>query len=121
MIHRAGRVTIAQCCAAVEAYYGRTRDELLCRARRRELAWPRQMAMALARAATDASLHTIGRHFNRDHTTVVHARHAIAKRAQRREGVKVDFEGMRIALLAGAFQGVPWQSPYGCCGWDIGG
>ena len=43
-------------------------------ARQRRVAWPRQVAMYLARELTDESLPAIGRHFGRrDHTTVIHA------------------------------------------------
>jgi chromosomal replication initiator protein len=49
-------------------------DELLSAARTRRVAWPRQLAMYLARELTAESLPAIGRHFGgRDHTTVLHA------------------------------------------------
>ena len=38
------------------------------------IAWPRQIAMFLTNELTDLSLPEIGREFNRDHSTVVHAR-----------------------------------------------
>lgn len=38
------------------------------------IAWPRQIAMYLSSTMTDLSLPEIGREFNRDHSTVVHAR-----------------------------------------------
>ena len=38
------------------------------------IAWPRQIAMFLTTEMTDLSLPEIGREFNRDHSTVVHAR-----------------------------------------------
>ncbi len=38
------------------------------------IAWPRQIAMYLTTELTDLSLPEIGREFNRDHSTVVHAR-----------------------------------------------
>ena len=41
------------------------------------VAWPRQIAMFLATDLTDMSLPEIGREFNRDHSTVVHARDTI--------------------------------------------
>jgi chromosomal replication initiator protein len=49
-------------------------DELLSSARTARIAWPRQLAMYLARELTGESLPAIGRHFGgRDHTTVMHA------------------------------------------------
>ena len=48
--------------------------ELLSSSRTQRLAWPRQLAMYLARELTGESLPSIGRHFGgRDHTTVMHA------------------------------------------------
>jgi chromosomal replication initiator protein len=49
-------------------------DELLSHDRSARVAWPRQMAMHLARQLTDLTLPAIGRDFGgRDHTTVLHA------------------------------------------------
>jgi chromosomal replication initiator protein len=49
-------------------------DELLSTTRTARIAWPRQLAMYLARELTGESLPAIGRHFGgRDHTTVMHA------------------------------------------------
>ena len=50
--------------------------------RQRKIARPRQIAMYLARELTDASLPQIGRHFARDHTTVIHACKKIAAMAE---------------------------------------
>jgi len=46
--------------------------------RLRKIARPRQMAMYLCRELTQASLPQIGRHFQRDHTTVLHAQRKVA-------------------------------------------
>jgi chromosomal replication initiator protein len=55
-------------------HFGLTSDELLSSSRIARVAWPRQVAMYLARELTDESLPVIGRHFGgRDHTTVLHA------------------------------------------------
>ncbi len=54
--------------------FGITSDELLSTSRAARVAWPRQVAMYLARELTAESLPAIGRHFGgRDHTTVLHA------------------------------------------------
>ena len=44
------------------------------------VAWPRQIAMFLANDLTDLSLPEIGREFNRDHSTVVHARDTVKEK-----------------------------------------
>jgi chromosomal replication initiator protein len=54
--------------------FGISTDELLSSSRTARIAWPRQVAMYLARELTSESLPAIGRHFGgRDHTTVLHA------------------------------------------------
>ncbi|MHB1537644.1 MAG: chromosomal replication initiator protein DnaA [Solirubrobacteraceae bacterium] len=54
--------------------FGLTPAELTSNARSRRIAWPRQVAMYLARELTKESLPSIGRHIGgRDHTTVLHA------------------------------------------------
>ncbi len=59
---------------AVGEYFGLSADELLSSSRTSRIAWPRQLAMYLARELTGESLPSIGRHFGgRDHTTVLHA------------------------------------------------
>ena len=59
-----------QTCQAFEL----TVEELVSSSRVARLAWPRQLAMYLARELTDASLPAIGRQFGgRDHATVLYA------------------------------------------------
>ncbi len=55
-------------------HFGLSPEELLSPSRAARVAWPRQVAMYLARELTAESLPAIGRHFGgRDHTTVLHA------------------------------------------------
>ena len=44
------------------------------------IAWPRQIAMYLTNELTDLSLPEIGREFNRDHSTVIHARDLVKEK-----------------------------------------
>lgn len=46
------------------------------------VAWPRQIAMFLCTDLTDMSLPEIGREFNRDHSTVVHARDLVKEKVK---------------------------------------
>jgi chromosomal replication initiator protein len=60
--------------AAACAHFGVSMQELLSSTRSAHIAWPRQVAMYLARELTTESLPSIGRRFGgRDHTTVLHA------------------------------------------------
>jgi chromosomal replication initiator protein len=66
--------SIADIQAAACQLFGLSPEELLSSNRAARVAWPRQMAMYLARELTGESLPSIGRHFGgRDHTTVLHA------------------------------------------------
>jgi chromosomal replication initiator protein len=66
--------TIVEIQAAACQHFGLSSDELLSTARVARVAWPRQVAMYLARELTGQSLPAIGREFGgRDHTTVLHA------------------------------------------------
>ena len=85
--------TISEIQAAACAHFGLSSEELLSSTRSPRVAWPRQVAMYLARELTGESLPSIGREFGgRDHTTVLHAcRRAgarIATDAQAREAVE---------------------------------
>jgi chromosomal replication initiator protein len=56
-------------------------EELLSASRSQRLAWPRQVAMYLARELTDQTLPAIGREFGgRNHATVIHACKRTAER-----------------------------------------
>jgi chromosomal replication initiator protein len=64
-----GDIQLAAC-----RQFGISAEELLSSSRAARIAWPRQVAMYLARELTSESLPAIGRHFGgRDHTTVLHA------------------------------------------------
>jgi chromosomal replication initiator protein len=71
--HRTQRSVLEIQTATCE-HFGLSSEELLSSARTARIAWPRQVAMYLARELTSESLPSIGRHFGgRDHTTVLHA------------------------------------------------
>ncbi len=66
--------TVAEIQSATCEYFGLAPEELLSTSRTQRVAWPRQVAMYLARELTGESLPAIGRDFGgRDHTTVMHA------------------------------------------------
>lgn len=58
---------------ATAEFYGLSLADLQSARRDRKIARPRQLAMYLAKTATALSLPDIGKHFSRDHTTVLHA------------------------------------------------
>jgi chromosomal replication initiator protein len=68
------RRSVADIQERICAHFGISMDQLLSTSRAQPVAWPRQIAMYLARELTDATLPAIGRAFGgRNHTTVLHA------------------------------------------------
>ncbi|MGE5590280.1 MAG: chromosomal replication initiator protein DnaA [Bacillota bacterium] len=68
------QITIDLIQDVVSSYYNLRVEDFKVRKRTRAVAFPRQVAMYLARELTDASLPKIGEEFGgRDHTTVIHA------------------------------------------------
>jgi chromosomal replication initiator protein len=64
---------VAEIQAAVCDHYHIRQIEMVSQRKGRAVARPRQVAMYLARELTPLSLPAIGRMFDRDHTTVLHA------------------------------------------------
>ena len=77
---KAHRRTVREIQEQTCASFGVTMDELLSASRAQPVAWPRQVAMYLSRELTDATLPAIGRAFNKNHTTVMHACRRTAER-----------------------------------------
>jgi chromosomal replication initiator protein len=75
------RPTVERVQQATCELFGLSRDELLSDSRAARVAWPRQLAMYLAREHTGSSLPAIGAAFGgRNHTTVMHACRRAAER-----------------------------------------
>jgi chromosomal replication initiator protein len=73
--------TVREIQESVCAMFGLELDDLTSTSRAASVAWPRQIAMYLARELTDQTLPAIGRAFgNRNHTTVLHAYKRTAER-----------------------------------------
>ncbi len=80
--HR-GRCTASEIQLAVCEHFGLSPHDLLSTSRAARVAWPRQLAMYLARELTGDSLPAIGRDFGgRDHTTVLHAHRRASARLE---------------------------------------
>lgn len=79
LMHRPDKLTVEHVFDAVCKYYNLTNDDLVGGSRKKGIAYPRQMAMYLARTETNASLPQIGEKLgNRDHTTVLYGYEKIA-------------------------------------------
>ncbi|MCA9872718.1 MAG: chromosomal replication initiator protein DnaA [Anaerolineales bacterium] len=99
LVRRPEKVTIPQVVEAVCAYYNVTEDALYSTSRSRTIAFPRQMAMYLARTETDSSLPYIGEHLgNRDHTTVLYGYEKIAALLETDATARRDMLEIKAAL-----------------------
>jgi chromosomal replication initiator protein len=77
----AARPTVEEIQDKTAEAFGISREELLSHSRKPSLAWPRQIAMYLAREHTSETLPAIGARFGgRNHTTVLHACRRTAER-----------------------------------------
>jgi len=83
----------------VADYYKIKVAEMYSKRRSRNVARPRQMAMALAKELTQLSLPDIGDAFGgRDHTTVLHACRKIAELRQEAPDIGRDFDALLQVL-----------------------
>ena len=82
-------VTVDLIKRVISEYYSIRIEDFKSRKRTRAIAFPRQVAMYLARELTDLSLPKIGEEFGgRDHTTVLHAYDKISTELKRDESLK---------------------------------
>jgi chromosomal replication initiator protein len=88
--------------AKVASRYGITVAELVSPSRAARIAWPRHIALHLARELTGASLQDIGRAFGgRNHATVLHACKTVAKRVKNDQQVQREIDELGNELRAG--------------------
>jgi chromosomal replication initiator protein len=85
-------LTAAMVCDLVGGQFKVTVQELRSKSRKKEVAFPRQVAMYLARKFTEQSLTDIGKAFNRDHSTVLHSIKVVSDRQLRDTSVSAQLE-----------------------------
>lgn len=103
LVHRPEKVTVEQVIESVSGHYHVTPDALLSNSRSRTVAFPRQMAMYLARTETDASFPQIGTMLgNRDHTTILYGYEKIAALLETDGSVRRDLLAIKAVLYNSA-------------------
>lgn len=86
----------------VAEYYDVSVKDIMGRKRTRQIARPRQIAMALARELTGDSFPDIGQSFGgRDHTTVMHACDKVAQLRAADPTIDKDYKALSLMLQAG--------------------
>lgn len=84
----------------VSEHFGLPLLEMSSARRCQEIARPRQLAMYLCTQLTKQSLPQIGRKFNRDHTTVIHAVRQIEKLSRQDPELRAHVTALRAELEA---------------------
>ena len=93
------QITVENIQKTVADYYKLKVSDLLAQKRARNIARPRQMAMALAKDLTQMSLPEIGDAFGgRDHTTVLHACRTIAALREKDHDINRDYHVLEQVL-----------------------
>jgi chromosomal replication initiator protein len=89
-------VTIDSVQETVAGFFNVTIADLKAKSRKRELVYPRQVAMYLAKEKTDLSLKSIGYHFGgRDHSTVIHAIQTISDQVSKNTETRASIEKLK--------------------------
>lgn len=92
-------LTILDIQKKVGEHYNVKLEDFKAKKRTKSIAFPRQIAMYLARELTDSSLPKIGMEFGgRDHTTVIHAHEKISKMMEEDEQLKKKIEEIKEEL-----------------------
>lgn len=88
LVKPSARVSIHDCLRAVSKEMDISLYDLVGPSRKRHLVRVRWLAMWLAKQLSDASVNAIGQHFERDHTSVMHA-------LRRFEGLREKYPAIR--------------------------
>lgn len=87
-------ITIEDILRHITQKYNLESRDLLSKSRQASIVAPRQIAMYLSRKLTNLSLMDIGRSFQRDHTTVIHAVDKIERSVQEDEEFKTQIQSL---------------------------
>ena len=97
-------ITLEDVTNVICKYFKVSTNELRSKSRKKMIAWPRQVAMYLARQYTENSLEAIGRQFNRDHATVLHSVNKITRQIEESGELK-----HQVKFLMDRLEGQAWQ------------
>jgi chromosomal replication initiator protein len=98
---RTGELTVERIQTTVAAQFGITRKEILSPNRAARIAWPRQLAIHLARDLTDDSLQSLGQAFGgRNHATILHACKRVSDRISTSPEDAAELAALRHQMVA---------------------
>ena len=85
----------------VEKYFHVKHTDMLSSKRSRDIAYPRQIAIFLCRQMLDVPFATIGKRFNRDHSTAMHSYTSIEKKINQSREVREEIENIKQMIMEG--------------------
>ena len=94
------RLSAREVIEVVATFFGLRADALAARTRRRDVLWPRQLAMALCMRHTESGTAEIGRMFGREHTAVRNASRSVERRILERARERYQVEELTSRLDA---------------------
>ncbi|MCI8367997.1 MAG: chromosomal replication initiator protein DnaA [Eggerthellaceae bacterium] len=94
-------LTIDDIQKVVEKYFRVKHSDILSSKRSRDIAYPRQIAIYLCRQMLDVPFATIGKRFNRDHSTAMHSYTTIEKKINQSREVREEIENIKQQILEG--------------------
>lgn len=97
------KIAVADILQSTADYYSLKLSDLKSIRRDRRIARPRQLAMYLSKTLTSLSLPDIGTHFDRDHTTILHAIKTIEGLLKRDSQLQNDMEKITRHLREGSY------------------
>ena len=97
------QISVADILQSTANYYALKMADLKSTRRDRRIARPRQLAMYLSKMLTPLSLPDIGTHFERDHTTILHAIKTIEGLLQRDSQLQKDMQKITMSLKEGSY------------------
>ena len=79
-------------------YYRVSHDDMLGKSRKADIVFPRQVAMSLGAELTEHTPANVGKAFNRDRTTVLHAGEVIAEKLRTDPEFRKEYEGLKMII-----------------------
>jgi chromosomal replication initiator protein len=95
---RGAQLEVGSVVRTVAAFFGTGPEQLAARSRRRDVIWPRQLAMYLCCRYTDAPQAEVARAFGRRHSSVANAVHRIERAMLERVPVRYQVEELSARL-----------------------
>lgn len=92
-------MTVNKIFAAVTRKYHVTKEDMIGKKRSKEIAFARHVAIYLIHDVTEMSQNSIGKMFERDHTTVINSLDNIDRKLRTDKAFAADYEAMKKEVV----------------------